>query len=94
MMSKKTNYSSEFKLKVALDALKGELTVNQITSKHGVHATQINKWKQLLKQSSAVIYNKDNKVKDESELIDELYKTIGKLKIELDWLKKKTNLFC
>lgn len=46
MVTKQKTYTSEFKAKVSLEAIKGELTINQITSKYGVHASQINRWKQ------------------------------------------------
>ncbi len=95
-MSKlKKSYTAEQKAKIALEALSGQLTQSQITSKYGVHSTQINRWKKCLKSGVADIF-KDRRKRDErdkDELIDELYKKIGQLNVELEWLKKKSELF-
>jgi transposase-like protein len=70
------------------------MTQAEISSKFGVHTTQIYKWKKQLESNIASIF-KDNSAKErsESQLIDELYGKIGKLNVELDWLKKKSELF-
>lgn len=93
-MSVKKNYTAEEKVKVALEALKGELTLNQISSKFQVHATQINSWKKTAKEALISGF-KDTRKKDlcDQELVDELYRQIGQLKVELEWLKKKSALF-
>jgi len=96
MSNIRKKYSAEEKAKIALEALKGEMTQSQITSKYSVHTTQIANWKRQLKDGIVEIF-KDKRHKesrsDQDELIEELYKKIGKLEVELDWLKKKSDLF-
>jgi transposase len=95
-MSKKAKqYGSEEKAKVAIEAIKGELTIAQISSKYGVHATQIHKWKQEALQSMVLGFKSKSKVCDVSqdELIKNLYEQIGQLTVERDWIKKKSSLF-
>lgn len=95
MRNKAKEYSSEEKAKVALEALKGELTMAQISSKYGVHATQINRWRKEALESMISGFKSKSKVKDtgEEELIKQLYEQIGQLTVERDWLKKKSALF-
>ena len=95
-MSKKAKqYSAEEKSKVAIEALKGELTMAQISSKYGVHASQIHRWKQ--EAIAGIISGFKNKAKhvdtNNEELIKNLYEQIGQLTVERDWLKKKSMLF-
>jgi transposase len=95
MSKTRKSYSAEEKAKIVIESLRGELTQAQITSKYGVHATQINAWKRQFKEGVANIF-RDKRQKDESDkerLIEELYKQIGQQKVELDWLKKKSELF-
>lgn len=89
------NYSAEFKAKVALAAIKGDQTINEITSFYEVHPNQVLNWK---KQALAAIPDSfsDRRVrreKDDEELKAQLYQQIGQLKVELDWLKKKSGMF-
>ena len=83
-----------FKAKVALEALKEQKTIAELASLYGVHPTQITKWKHMVLVSLEAIFSGKMKSADEeqSELIDALYKQIGKLKVESDWLKKKIGL--
>ena len=95
-MSKKAKeYSSEEKSKVALEAIKGDLTIAQISSKYGVHATQINRWRKEALESMVSGFKSKSKIKDTSQddLIKQLYEQIGQLTVERDWLKKKSSLF-
>ena len=95
MSEKRKTYSSVEKAKIALEALKGELTMAQLTTKYGCHITQINNWKNQLKEGITDIF-KDRRrsdIDDRDKLIEELYKKVGQLNIELDWLKKKSALF-
>jgi transposase-like protein len=80
---------------IALEALKGELTFAQISSKYGVNSSQISIWKkQLLDGAIDIFSGKSAKTaKYSSELVEELYKQIGQLSVERDWLKKKSDLF-
>ena len=87
-------YDAVFKSKVALEAIKGELTISEIASKTGVHPNQISKWKkQALAEIPGIFSRAKKKRKEKSEELEsELYKQIGQMKVELDWLKKKSQL--
>jgi transposase len=95
MKTTKKQYSAAEKAKIAVEAIKGELTIAQISSKYGVHATQISKWKQQALESLQVGFtSKAEKVEaDQTELVDKLYRQIGKLTTECEWLKKKSEVF-
>jgi len=84
-------YSPEFKAKVALEALKGEATLSSIASKYGIHPNQITTWKKQLQSGMKEIFKDGRKKTGEhnAELESKLYEEIGRLKFELDWLKKK-----
>ncbi len=91
-MSKKS-FTSEFKSKVAIEALKSQKTVSELAAEFEVHPTQINSWKkQLLNMSKSAFNTKQQqKAQELAEAERErLYAQIGQLKVELDWLKKKT----
>jgi transposase-like protein len=93
----KNKFSPADKYRVALEAIKGELTQTQITAKHNVHATQIAKWrKQALEYLQAAFSNKlelSKIVEEYEKQLSELYKQIGQLKVENDFLKKKFDAF-
>lgn len=86
------HYSAEQKAKVALAAIKGQQTVNEIASDFGVHPTQVSLWKkQLLDEATQVFAAARSRQADEhAALVARLYQEIGQLKVELDWLKKKS----
>jgi transposase len=88
------SYSSAFKAKVALEALKKEKTMSQLSSEYGVHSNLINQWRKRLLEELPEVFSKkrQKKEKDTEDLQDELYRQIGQLKVELDWLKKKSKL--
>jgi len=87
-------HDASFKAKVALDTVKGEKTLAQLSSEFGVHANQISKWrKYLLECLPELFYDRRKKVnKDWEKLESELYRQIGQLKVELEWLKKKSQM--
>jgi transposase len=87
-------YDTSFKARVALEALRGERTVSEIAAAYGVHPNQISKWKrQALDELPKIFSGKYEKKEVEGrELTDQLYQEIGRLKVELDWLKKKAGL--
>lgn len=87
-------HSAEFKARVALEALKGLKTINEISSETGVHATQINNWKKQAREGLQEIFLRQGGKKQDNQepLIDQLYQQIGRLQVELDWLKKKSGL--
>lgn len=84
-----------FKAKVALEALKEQKTIAQLSSQYAVHETQITKWKkraiEILAQGFSEKWQRQEK--DDRELIGELYRQIGRLKVEVDFLKKKMGIF-
>ncbi len=91
----RNNYSAEFKTKVALAAIKGEKTINEIASFYGVHPNQVMNWKKQAVEAlpDAFSAKRVRTEKEDEELKSQLYQQIGQLKVELDWLKKKAALF-
>jgi len=89
---KRKRHSAEFKSRVALEAIRGEKTIAEIASIYEVHPNVVGQWKrQVLAQLPEIFSNRKRRCKDdESALRDRLYQQIGQLKVELDWLKKKT----
>ena len=95
MSEKRTKYTPAEKAKIALEAIKGELTIAQISSKYGVHATQINSWKKQLLAYLPDAFSEKSKqeaITHNTEMA-ELYEQIGRLKVENDFLKKKSEVF-
>jgi len=95
MTAKRKRHTAAFKAQVALAALKGDKTVNEIASHFSVHPTLIHGWKkQLLSGAEAVFAsNVRNDTGDAEARQAELYEQIGRLKMELDWVKKKAAAF-
>ena len=89
---KRKRYSKELKSKVALAAIKGDRTVNEIASEYGIHASQVNRWKKEAIEMLPELFG--NKVafkgKDIEKEKDRLYQQIGKLQVEVEFLKKNT----
>jgi transposase-like protein len=94
MSTQRKQYSAEFKARVALEALKGLKTVNELASTYGVHPTQIAHWKHHLQKELPDIFSvrRDKRERDQEAFQAQLYQQIGQLKVELDWLKKKAGL--
>jgi len=92
---KRQQYSHQFKFKVALEAVKELRTINEIASAHGVHPSQVKAWKkQLLSEGPAVFGSQMVQQQRRQEAQEaELYEQIGRLKMELEWLKKKSAQF-
>ena len=84
-------FDATFKANVALEALKNEKTISQLSGEYGVHPNQIQQWKKRLLAKLPWIFtrNGDRSKGNKEALTGELYKQIGQLKVELDWLKKK-----
>ena len=95
MSETRKKYSASEKAKIALEAIKGEMTLAQISSTYGVHATQIKTWKkQLLAHLPDAFSDKGKQEKRvHNEELAALYEQIGRLKVENDFLKKKSELF-
>ena len=93
MSKKRTQYTTEFKAKVALTALRNEETVSQLSARFGIHPTMINNWKRALLDGAADIFDKGQKSRKQNEAqIEDLYRHIGQLKVERDFLSKKLSL--
>lgn len=82
-----------FKAKVALEAIKEQKTIAELSSIYSIHPTQITRWKsQALTGLEELFSGKPKESEKDEELTRDLYEQIGKLKVELDWLKKKVGL--
>ena len=88
-------HSPAFKARVALEALKETKTIAELSSTYSVHSTQITKWKKQALDILTLGFGTGQKQrdKDDRELVQELYQQIGKLKVEVDFLKKKMGIF-
>jgi putative transposase len=84
------HYSAKFKAEVALSALQEGKTLSELSSEFGVHANQVARWKKELLTRAEEIFEKesDRQTQDAETHETELYRQIGQLKVELDWLKK------
>ncbi len=94
MTVSRKSFSAELKTKVALEAIRGQRTVAEIAGEYGIHPQQITQWKkQVLEGIPDLLSDKRRKSKgNEENLVPQLYQQIGQLKVELDWLKKKSGL--
>jgi transposase len=92
MTGKRKRYSAEFKAKVALEALRGELTAAQLASKHGIHQTMVGEWKKQAVEGLAAVFSDRSAVQEttkpsEAE-VEKLHAKIGQLLVERDFLAK------
>ena len=90
MSKKRKQHSPQFKAKVALAALQNEETTAQLASRFDIHPTMITTWKRQLLDNAAELFDKGQKSRKQAEgKIDELYRHIGELKVERDFLARK-----
>lgn len=84
-----------FKAKVAIDAIKETKTIAELASQYAIHPTQITKWKRIALEiiTQGFSTQQKHREKDDTDLIQELYRQIGRLKVEVDFLKKKMGIF-
>lgn len=94
MKRQRRQYSADWKAKVALEAIKGQRTVQEIASHYEVHPTLVTHWKKQLLEGAAEIFSNGKRAAADAdeELKAELYQQIGKLQVEVDWLQKKSGL--
>ena len=95
MSKKRRKYSPQFKSKVALEAIQGVKTVPELSSQHNVHPTLINQWKRQLLEGASSVFDSEqcasNGKPDEKQAeINELYRQLGKLKVERDFLAERS----
>ena len=90
MMGKRQRYSAEFKAKVALEAIRGDLTVVQLVAKHGVHQTLINAWKRQAVEGMAGVFSGRTEAAEAAreEELEKLHAKIGQLVVERDFLRR------
>lgn len=88
------NFSAEMKSRIALEAIKGQRTIQEIASHYGVHPNQVTNWKKQAVDGMASVFADRRSRPDTSEeaLKAELYQQIGQLQVELDWLKKRSGI--
>ena len=95
MTRKRKKYNQAFKFKVALEAVKELKTINEIASAHDVHPSQVRTWKKKLLTEGPTVFgqNAAKLLQEQEDRETELYEQIGRLKMELEWLKKKSTQF-
>ena len=87
-------FTAEFKAKVAMEALQEKLTLSELSKKYEIHPNLITKWKNQLKEQSSSVFKERGEAaeSDKDKLIEQLYKTIGSLTMDVEFLKKKLSL--
>lgn len=95
MKGKKRRHGAAFKARVAMEALKMQATVQEIAVRYGVHPQQVTQWKRQALDGMEEVFSlgRQKEAKAEDEEKARLFEQIGRLKVELDWLKKKAGLF-
>ena len=92
MTGKRTRYSAEFKAKVALEALRGELTAAQLAAKHGIHQTMVGEWKRQAMEGLAAVFSAKSAAAAAAKAVEadveKLHAKIGQLLVERDFLAK------
>lgn len=92
MHGMRRQHDAAVKARVALEAIKGEKTIAQIAGEYGIHPNQIRMWRDRALAALPAVFSKGpaKNEKDHAELEEELFRQIGRLKVENDWLKKKS----
>lgn len=88
MGNSRRKFSASFKSKVAIEAIKEHSTIQELANKHQLHPNQITKWKSDFLANASSVFEKEGKVNNRKDNSDKLYKTIGELKVENDFLKE------
>jgi len=95
MTQKRRRHTDQFKFKVALEAAKGLKTINEIASEHNLHPNQVSSWKKQLLEEGVTVFGSHTARQQRERATREagLYEQIGRLKMELEWLEKKSARF-
>jgi len=96
MTQKRNRYSGPLKFRLALEAAKEQQTLNELSSAHGVHPNQIGQWKRQLREEGPTLFDRPGVAHQQREQAvreAELYEQIGRLQMELEWVKKKAAPF-
>jgi len=95
MTKRRRQHDGRFKFQVALEAAKGDKTMSQLASETGVHPSQIGAWKRQLLENGDELFNRKDGKKERAQTAQEaeLFEQIGRLKMELEWVKKKATPF-
>ena len=95
-VKKRKVHSAEFKAKLGLEAVRGVKTINEIGQEYGVHPAQVGQWKRAIQEQAKTLFEGKRGPKPVKVAVyrepERLYSEIGKLKMELDWLKKKSGM--
>lgn len=94
MAGVRKTHSAQFKTKVAIEAIKEQKTINELTSEYGIHASQLSNWKKQALEiiPQAFAGKKDRQQADQQTLIEQLYQQIGQLTVECEFLKKSLSI--
>jgi transposase len=94
MKRQRKQYSADLKAKIAVEAVKGQRTIQEIASHYGIHPNQVTQWKRQLVDSASEVFSRGREHGGEADeqMKAELYQQVGKLQVELDWLKKKSGM--
>jgi transposase-like protein len=95
MTSKRRLHSGAFKAKVALEAMKGEQTLNEIAQSCQIHPVQVAQWKKILQEGAPKLFEREGKKSDQEHQAkeDEFLRELGRLQMEVNFLKKKLKIF-
>ena len=95
MSQQRRSFSAQFKFQIALEAARGTKTLSELASQHQVHPNQISQWKRQLLEEGSVLFSRASADRDKNQeaLQTDLFEQIGRLKMELEWLKKKATRF-
>ena len=93
-MKQRRKFTDEFKAKVAIEAIKGDKTARELAQEYEVHINQITLWKKQLIDVAPQVFSrgKDKEAERLKKEKDQLYRKVGQLQVEVDWLKKKTGI--
>ena len=95
MAKKRRQHSAKLKFQVALEAAKGTKTINEIAGQYSIHPNQVRNWKRQLMEDGVTVFSQNGSTQQRDQELQEaqLYEQIGRLKMELEWLKKKVTEF-